>query len=190
MRGRAGRLILIVVAVVAAVVVAAGLWWRRPVIEQPPAVSPPVASSSAVHGDKPGEPEPIVVNVVGKVVHPGLVTLRDGARVADAVRAAGGPTQDADLTTVNLARKLSDGEQVAVGVPAAAESPDRPLGKVDLNTATAEQLQELPGVGPTTAKRILQWRTKHGRFASVDQLREVDGIGTSKFGRLKDLVRT
>lgn len=141
----------------------------------------------------------LVVSVVGKVRSPGLVTVPGGARVADALGAAGGPVDGADLTTVNLARKLSDGEQVYVGIPVPAAVPAQtgppgtpaPPGapaKVNLNTATAEQLDALPGVGTVTAQRIIDWRTQHKTFTSVDQLQEVDGIGPSKFAKLRDLV--
>lgn len=132
----------------------------------------------------------IVVSVVGRVASPGLVTVPDGARVADALRAAGGPLPDVDVSTLNLARRLSDGEQLAVGIPAPAPDPasGAPAGKVDLNSAALSQLDTLPGVGTVTAQRILDWRTKHGRFSSVDQLREVDGIGPARFNQLKNLV--
>ncbi|WP_273938515.1 ComEA family DNA-binding protein [Kutzneria chonburiensis] len=140
---------------------------------------------------RPGpSPGPLVVSVVGKVARPGLVTVPDGSRVADALRAAGGSLPDADLSQLNLARKLSDGEQVAVGVPQPQAVPGQPPGKVNLNTATETELETLPGVGPSMAQRILQWRTKNGRFQSVDQLREVDGIGATRFDHLKDLVQT
>ena len=133
----------------------------------------------------------IVVSVVGRVVHPGLVAVPDGARVADALHAAGGPLPDVDVSTLNIARRLSDGEQIAVGVP---PPPDAATGasahpeKVDLNTASVSQLDTLPGVGSVTAQRILDWRTKHGRFTSLEQLREVDGIGPARFSQLKNLV--
>jgi competence protein ComEA len=143
------------------------------------------------------EPEPtrneasIVVSVVGRVVRPGLVSLPDGSRVNDALRAAGGAQPGVDLAGLNLARKLTDGEQISVGVPAAAEpgpaAPGAPE-KVDLNSATLTQLDTLPGVGSVTAQRILDWRSKHGHFTRVDQLRDIDGIGPSKFNQLKDLV--
>ena len=123
------------------------------------------------------------------------VTVPSGARVADALRAAGGTLPGTDFSALNLARKLSDGEQIYVGVPvppAAVAAPGGGAGaaprKVDLNTATPDQLDELPGVGEVTAKRIVDWRTEHGSFSSVDQLREVDGIGAAKLARLRDQV--
>jgi len=152
-----------------------------------PAASPP---SSASGGS-------IVISVVGRVTRPGLITLRDGARVADALDAAGGPRRGAKLGALNLARRLTDGEQIYIGVPAppGAEPPvstsgtgEPGTGPVDLNAASLTSLDTLPGVGPVTAQRIVDWRTEHGRFASVEQLREVDGIGPGRFAKLKDLV--
>ncbi len=125
-----------------------------------------------------------------------------GSRVADVLEAAGGPLPGADLSGVNLARKVGDGEQVAIGVPAGAGrrvgtgdrreggAAARPAaGPLDLNAATVEQLDALPGVGPVTAQRIVEWRTRNGRFATVDQLREVEGIGERRLGQLRELVR-
>ena len=152
----------------------------------------PAGSASATTSNK------IVVDVVGQVKAPGIYQLPAGARVADALAAAGGPLPGVDLTTVNLARRLSDGEQVAIGVPGAPASAGPVDGgvagsvsssaPVDLNTASIEQLDGLPGVGPVLAQHILDWRTAHGRFASVDQLREVSGIGPAKFADIKGLV--
>jgi competence protein ComEA len=115
--------------------------------------------------------------------------------VDDAVRAAGGPLPGATYDGLNRARKLADGEQVLVGVAPAAASPGSgpvPAGdaKVDLNGADVAALDALPGIGPVLAQKIVDWRTEHGRFASVDQLREVSGIGESKFAALKNKVRT
>jgi competence protein ComEA len=134
-----------------------------------------------------------VVSVVGRVVRPGLVTLPDGARVADALQAAGGPAPGVDVSGLNIARRLTDGEQIYVGVPAPPEALPGPASggtpeKVDLNTASVAQLDTLPGVGAVTAQRIVDWRSQHGRFTKVEQLREIDGIGPAKYGQLKDLV--
>jgi competence protein ComEA len=161
--------------------------------EAPP-VLPVAAASESVA--QPSETS-MVVSVVGRVARPGLVTLPDGARVADALRETGGPVPGADLGPLNLARKLADGEQIYVGVPpppgaepvAGATAPGEPE-KVDLNTATLTELDTLPGVGPVTAQSIVDWRAEHGRFDSVDQLREIDGIGPSRFEKLRDLVVT
>jgi competence protein ComEA len=192
-RPRTAVLALAGAVLIAALAAALGMWLSRPVLEQPPhlpAPATPTAAHSAGAGRPGPSPGPLVISVVGKVARPGLVTVPDGSRVADALRAAGGPLPDADLTQLNLARKLSDGEQVAVGVPQPQAAPGQPPGKVNLNTATETDLETLPGVGPAMAQRILQWRTKNGRFQSVDQLREVDGIGATRFDHLKDLVQT
>ena len=138
--------------------------------------------------------------MVGAVHRPGLVRLPAGSRVADAVDAAGGPTDAARLASVNLARPAVDGEQVvvqrrgrpsvlgapAVSAPAAGAGPRR--RPVDLNTATLEALDGLPGIGPVLAQRILDWRTAHGRFSSVDELGEVSGIGEATLADLAPLV--
>jgi competence protein ComEA len=141
----------------------------------------------------------LVVDVAGKVRRPGVYRLPPGARVEDAVRAAGGFGNGVDPVTVNLARKLVDGEQVLIGVlggaAAAGAGPPDPgaagaatAGPLDLNSATLAQLDALPGVGPVLAQHILDWRTGHRRFDSVDQLNGVTGIGDSKFADLKPLV--
>lgn len=137
----------------------------------------------------------VVVDVVGKVRHPGLIRLPTGARVDDAIRAAGGALPGTDLSGVNLARVLVDGEQIAVGTSGVAP-PSGPTGGsgasagalINLNSATAEQLDALPGVGPVLAQRIVDWRTQHGRFDSIDQLRDVPGIGDAKFAEIRALV--
>ncbi len=151
---------------------------------QPP--QPGAASSLAPSGS-------VVVDVAGKVRHPGLVTLPAGARVADALRAAGGTRPGIDLTGLNLARKLIDGEQIVVGVEGAAPGTTSgapgPTNPIDLNTATVDQLDELPGVGPVLAQRIVDWRTAHNGFTAVAQLRQVTGIGDSKYADLQPLVR-
>jgi competence protein ComEA len=152
--------------------------------ELPPTL--PVAQATSV----PPAKADIVVSVVGRVAHPGLVTVPEGARVAEALQAAGGVLPDVDLNALNLARRLSDGEQLAVGIPPPLADPASPTppGKVDLNSAALSQLDTLPGVGSVTAQRILEWRTKHGHFTSIDQLREVEGIGPARFNQLKNLV--
>jgi competence protein ComEA len=137
---------------------------------------------------------PVLVDVAGKVRHPGVVSLPAGARVIDAIKAAGGVRPGAGTGTLNLARRVADGEQILVGVdatPAAAlpSGAATPAGApIDLNTAGAAQLDQLPGVGPVLAQRIVDYRTQHGGFRSVDELRQVSGIGAAKFGDLKGLV--
>jgi competence protein ComEA len=189
---------LLVIAVATGAAVAAGAVLTSGGAAREPAPDLPLAVSSTGLGpaSRSGTGNSIVVSVIGRVVRPGLVTLPEGARVADAVREAGGPVAGADLSGLNLARRVADGEQVYVGVPAPADSqpastgldPSSNGGKVDLNTASVAQLDTLPGVGQVTAQRIIDWRTKHGRFTRVEQLREVDGIGPARYAQLKDLV--
>src|SRR3954447_2717958 len=147
-----------------------------------PTVTPAVSSSG----------QEIVVDVGGGVRHPGLVTLPAGSRVADAIAAAGGPLRPADLARINLAARVSDGQLLLIGVPgASAEAGSGPAGSsgpVDLNSATVEQLDALPGVGPVLAQRIVDWRQAHGGFRTVEDLQQVPGIGARKFSDLKSLV--
>ena len=155
----------------------------------------PAASERA--GDLRAEPRPrLVVHVVGAVRRPGLYRLADGARTADALRRAGGATRRADLSLVNLAAPVSDGTQIVVPKRAPpAESGAAPpadeaaaAGPVHLNTATLEQLDELPGVGPVTAQKIVDYREQHGAFSSVDDLDAIPGIGPARLEQLRELV--
>ena len=134
----------------------------------------------------------LVVHVVGAVRRPGLFRLRDGARVADAVSRAGGPTRVADLSVVNLAAPLADGQQVLVPRRAppgtVSGGPTSPGAKVSLAIATVDQLDELPGIGPVTAQKIVDWRTTRGPFRSVEDLDDVPGIGPARVEQLRDLV--
>jgi len=153
---------------------------------------------AAAAGELRAEPRPrLVVHVVGAVRRPGLYRLADGARIADALRRAGGATRRADLSLVNLAAPVSDGSQVVVprrAPPAAAESaPADPgaapaAGPIHLNTATVDQLDELPGVGPVTAHKIVDYREQHGAFSSVDDLDAIPGIGPARLEQLRELV--
>lgn len=134
-----------------------------------------------------------MVEVVGKVRRPQVVTLPDGSRVLDAVRAAGGAKPGVDTTDQNLARLLVDGEQIRIGLdaaadPAPASSPGAAGGQIDINTATAAQLEEIPGVGPVLAQRIIMYRDQNGGFASVEQLTEVSGIGEATFAQMQAMV--
>lgn len=166
-------------------------------------------AAGSVAGTVPSAPEKpaateIVVDVAGKVRRPGLVVLPAGSRVADALERAGGVRRGADTTGLNLARPLVDGEQVLVGVPGStapgpssastagstasgAASPGTGA-PVSINTADAEILDTLPGVGPVTASAIIQWRTEHGGFTALDDLLEVRGIGEATLARLRPLV--
>lgn len=134
----------------------------------------------------------LVVDVAGAVRRPGLYHLAAGTRIADAVAAAGGVTAKADVALVNLAAPLADGEQVLVPARGAAASSSgatpSATAPLDLNTASAEQLDALPGVGPATAQKIVDYRQAHGPFRSVDELEAVPGIGPSKLAQLKGLV--
>lgn len=132
----------------------------------------------------------LVVDVAGAVRRPGLYRLATGARVDDAVAAAGGGTARADIASVNLAAPLSDGEQVLVPARGAAGAVGAATGNtiVDLNSATAEQLDTLPGIGPSTAAKIVAYRQQHGAFHSLAELDAISGIGPSKLAELKGLV--
>jgi competence protein ComEA len=156
-----------------------------------------IALSSAAPSAKAGRQ--VFVHVGGAVRNPGLYQLADGSRVYDAVRAAGGTTDDADLDALNLASKVKDGDKILV--PARVEPGADPPpggqaggggvmagGLVNLNSATPEQLDSLPGIGPSTAQKIIAYRTEHGGFRTVDELMEVPGIGPAKFAELKDHV--
>lgn len=133
----------------------------------------------------------LVVDVAGAVARPGLYHLAAGTRIADAVAAAGGLSGKADATLVNLAAPLADGEQVLVpvrGAAAVAGDAASPTAPVDLNTASADQLDGLPGIGPATAQKIITYRQAHGPFRAIDELEGVPGIGPSKLAQLKGLV--
>lgn len=213
--------VLAVIAVIAALVAGGYLWLARPRPDPAPSTADAAAtevpagapSPASPSGPSPGavpagaaNPAAVVVHVLGKVKHPGVVTLPSGSRVEEAIKAAGGVRPGAGTGTLNLARKLVDGEQIPVGVRLPSPAPrmpppgQPPPGQpppgsaapgtpVDLNAATAEQLDQLPGVGPVLAQRIVDYRTQHGGFRSVDQLQDVDGIGARRFADLRPMVR-
>ena len=205
-----GRLLLdpsqvAVVAVLVAVGLAVTCWWLirgdpEPAsdVTQAPAqalVSVPTTAAAA-GGSSSTAPATVTVDVAGKVRRPGIAVLDSGARVVDALEAAGGARPGADLTSLNLARVLVDGEQVVVGLPApvgaaaaAVPSPGAPAGAlVNLNTATETELDTLPEVGPVTAQSILAWREENGGFTAVDELLEVNGIGDATLARIAPYV--
>jgi competence protein ComEA len=215
-----GPVHIAVVAVVAALAVGLAAWWAvrdqaravpvAPAAESPRGaasdsagsaepLAPVVPSDAAAPGDSgPGQTdagEELVVDVAGKVRRPGIAVLPAGSRVVDALDAAGGARRGVDLTSLNLARPVVDGEQILVGVaPAAgvAGTVDAPAPDdatlVNLNTADQAALDTLPGVGPVTADAILAWREANGAFTSVDELLEVDGIGEATLADLAPLV--
>jgi competence protein ComEA len=155
--------------------------------------SPPPQQAAALVREQPAERPALLVHVVGAVREPGLYRLREGSRVADAVERAGGATPKADLALVNLAAPIADGTQILV--PARSRSPaggggggGAEGGPVHLNTATVEELDTLPGVGPVTAQKIVDFREENGAFASVDELDAVPGIGPARLEELRKLV--
>jgi competence protein ComEA len=158
--------------------------------------SPAAPAAEPLRVSKPTPVKQLVVDVVGAVRRPGLYRLREGTRIADAVARAGGASPKAALALVNLAAPLADGEQVVVparGAPGAAAAPPpaagaSPAAPLDLNTATAEQLDALPGIGPATAAKIVDFRQTHGPFHAVDELDAVPGIGPARIAQLKGLV--
>jgi competence protein ComEA len=201
--GRRAAWSLWVAGLLAALVVAGGTWLDRPQVQPapvepvpagPPAEAEPAATPSM--GVAAESAATVVVSVVGLVARPGLVTLPQGARVADAVAAAGGLLPDADPASVNLAAVVSDGQQVAVGVPGAGVAGGAAPsvagaaggGRVDLNAATAADLDALPGIGPVLAQRIVEHRERNGPFRSVEQLDDVPGIGPATYAELAELV--
>ncbi|UQX12720.1 ComEA family DNA-binding protein [Candidatus Mycobacterium methanotrophicum] len=216
--GRAGAVALAAVAAVAVLVTIFTLMRDQsaPVMSAKlPPVDAVASASRRPSSSQPATPsQPVVVSVVGLVHTPGLVTLAPGARIADALKAAGGATDGADTIGLNMARQVGDGEQIVVGIaPVKGQPPvlgssvssgsaalgtpgppsrqDKPAREqpVNLNTATVQQLDALPGVGPVTAAAIVAWRDANGKFTSVDQLAEVDGIGPARLEKLRPLVR-
>jgi competence protein ComEA len=219
--GRAGAVALAAIAAIAVLVAIFTLMRDQPAPVRSAKLPPVEAVSSSTRGPSPGATtkpdQPVVVSVVGLVHTPGLVTLAPGARIADALKAAGGTTDGADTVGLNMARQVDDGEQIVVGIapvkgqppvlgssvtsgtaapgpPGTGSHPGRPdkpgrQAAVNLNTATVQQLDALPGVGPVTAAAIVAWRDANGKFTSVDQLAEVDGIGPGRLEKLRPLVR-
>jgi competence protein ComEA len=197
-----GPVHLAVVAVVAATAVGLAAWWavrdQAEIVPATPVTSEraaaplaPVPSSSPAADDGAD----LVVDVAGKVRRPGIAVLPAGSRVVDALDAAGGARRGVDLTGLNLARLVVDGEQILVGVAPApgvagdlGTAPPEGASLVNLNTADQTVLETLPGVGPVTAEAILAWRTDNGGFTSVDELLEVDGIGEATLDDLAPLV--
>lgn len=212
----------VVLVLVAALVFGGRMLWARAAAQPHPVSSrtAAAASSTAGAGTAPARagfappsssasasPSTLVVQVVGQVRTPGVVRVAAGSRVQDVVSAAGGALPRADLAAINLARMVTDGEQIVVprpgehpttapgapvgpdGAPGAAGGGSTAAPIVSLNTADAQTLDSLPGVGPVLAQRILQWRADNGRFSSIDELGEVSGIGDKMLAQLRPLVR-
>jgi competence protein ComEA len=186
------RTALVALAAVLALLVLAGRWVGRPGAD---GTASPTPSAAPALSARPAPAKLVVVHVVGAVRRAGLYELRDGSRVADAVARAGGATKGADLALINLAAPVADGAQVLVprrsgpGVPGAPAPPGGvPAGPVSLNSATLEQLDALPGVGPSTAQKILDYRTRHGAFRAVEELDAIPGIGPARLEQLRELV--
>jgi competence protein ComEA len=192
------RQLLLAAAVALVLVLLAGRWLLSSGTATPAAPLPPPPTEGAGVTGLPSAR--VVVDVVGAVRRPGLYRLEHGSRIADAVARAGGATRKADLAMVNLAAPLADGEQVVVpkrgaggavaanGAGSAGSAAGVPAGPVHLSTATLEQLDALPGIGPVTAQKILDYRQEHGAFSSVDELDAVPGIGPARMDQLRDLV--
>jgi competence protein ComEA len=182
-----GRALVYVAALLVALVVAGRLAFHRP------SAAPPRPAVVAMRAE-PAPVRKLLVHVVGAVREPGLYKLDDGSRVDDAIRAAGGPRPKAALELVNLAAPVADGQQVIVplrgrsATGGAATAPGAPPQPVHLNSATLEELDTLPGIGPVTAQKILDYRTEHGAFSSVDELDSVPGIGPARLAELEKLV--
>jgi competence protein ComEA len=173
---------LVVVGGLILLVVAASVWFGR----NPADPAPLLVESTA-----PADPGHVTLHVSGEVASPGLVVVAENARVADAIAAAGGSTRAADLASINIAAPVQDGDQIVIPslaerTSAAGSAADD--GRVRINRATAQELEELPGVGPVLAARIAAYRDENGLFRSVEDLLDVPGIGEGKLATLRDSV--
>jgi competence protein ComEA len=161
-----------------------------------PATPGPASTTTSSHA---GNEEALYVHVAGAVRRPGLIRVPSDTRVATALERAGGPTRRADLTLVNLAARVQDGQQIVVPLagaangtgagPAAGGAGAAPAAKIHLSTATADQLDEVDGIGPTLAERIVEYRDAHGGFRSVEDLAQVEGIGEKRLKTLRDALQ-
>lgn len=194
----------------AIVVLGAGIvWWAMPrpepvpvpegFFEEPYRLVEPDDRDPNTQAGSPSLPEgssqvaetELFLHVAGEVVAPGLISLPPGSRVADALTRAGGPLPEANLSAINLAAKVNDGEQILVprlGDPVSAVALGPGGGLVNINSATAAELQELPGIGPVMADRILEFRASHGPFQVIDDLQSVPGIGPAIMGQIREVI--
>ena len=179
------RAVLLIAVLVALVI--GWMWWQgrpRPVVQAPAVIAEgtSIASESGIAGQ-------VVVHVTGAVAEPGVIRLPAGSRVDDAITAAGGAKSPKALASVNLARVLVDGEQIVVGAMPAGSGGGGSGTGIDLNQASAGDLEALPGIGPVLAQRIVDWRTTNGPFRSIDELGEVSGIGDALLAQIRSLAR-
>jgi competence protein ComEA len=183
-------------AVAALALVALSAWYLTHSRTTANAAPPPVPTITVQGGGASGGK--VAVDVAGEVKEPGVYLLASGARVEDALERAGGPSRKADLSQINRAAKLEDGRQVlvppkpsrsAAASAPAASAPAAPDQPINLNTATLEQLDTLDGVGPATAQKILEYRTEHGGFTSIDELDQIPGIGEKRLAALRERVQ-
>jgi competence protein ComEA len=183
---------LLAASILSAVVVSVAIFFvRRPepprVVIQQPTTRPAAAVSPQV-------PSVLVVHLSGEVIAPGVYRLPVGARIDDALKAAGGPTGSGDIHRLNLAARLADGQQIVVPkmfdptLAGASMSPSPTAGRVNINSATVAELDRLPGVGPVTAQRIVAYREQNGPFITVEDLRAANLVNASTFAKIKDLI--
>jgi competence protein ComEA len=183
---------LLAASILSAIVVSVAIFFVRR--SEPPRVvvqQPPARPAAAV---SPQVPSVLVVHLSGEVIAPGVYRLPVGARIDDALKAAGGPTGSGDIHRLNLAARLADGQQIVVPkmfdptLAGVSVSPSPTAGRVNINSATVAELDRLPGVGPVTAQRIVAYREQNGPFISVEHLRAANLVNASTFAKIKDLI--